>query len=85
MNQARIVKIDAIFESEGPILRTTELRLNGFCSKDIAELLSLGYLSKLKTGHYIKTTILSELSEIELVSLLMPQGVLCSFFSSTLS
>lgn len=79
MRQVRIKKIEAIFKSEGPIVRSSVLRANKFCSKDIFELVAGGYLKKLKTGYYIKASTIAELSDIELVSLLIPQGVLCLF------
>lgn len=79
MNQTRIKKIDTIFNSEGPIVRASILQANKFCSKDIAELVANDYLIKLKTGYYIKTATMVELSEIELASLLIPQGVVSLF------
>ena len=79
MNQTRIKKIDTIFNSEGPIVRASVLQANKFCSKDIAELVANDYLIKLKTGYYIKTATMVELSEIELASLLIPQGVVSLF------
>lgn len=79
MNESRIKKIDAIFDSDGPIVRASVLLENKFCSKDVAELVTDGYISKIKTGYYIRTPMMSELSELELVSLLIPQGVISLF------
>lgn len=79
MNLSRIKKIDAIFDSEGPIVRASVLLENKFCSKDVAELVTDGYICKIKTGYYIRTPMMAELSEIELVSLLIPQGVFSLF------
>jgi predicted transcriptional regulator of viral defense system len=82
MNQNHIKRLENIFKSDGLIVRTTALRANNFCSKDITKLIAEGYLSKLRTGYFIKTSAMSELSEIELVSLMFPEGII-SMFSAT--
>ncbi|OQA68654.1 MAG: hypothetical protein BWY37_00934 [Firmicutes bacterium ADurb.Bin262] len=76
MKQTRVDKLDAIFESGGQVIRASILSKYKFCSKDIAELIADGYLVKLKTGHYIRQTTMAEISEMELVALLIPQGVI---------
>lgn len=76
MSPERQLSLDRVFETEGPVVRASVLQTYRFCSKDVAELVADGYISKLRTGYYIKTTTLGKLEEIELVSLLVPQGVI---------
>lgn len=79
MTEARMRKIDSIFADEGPVVRASAFLEKKFCSKDIAELIANGYLEKIRTGYYIKKKVIDELSEIELVALIIPQGVISLF------
>lgn len=79
MNPGRRDKVEAIFETSGPVVRATTLREHGFCSKDLADLVADRYLYRIRTGYYIKQTVMDELSELELVTQFIPQGVIAMF------
>jgi hypothetical protein len=48
MNVQRIKKVENVFYGEGPIVRSGVLKKAGFCSKDIGELVNLGYIDKIQ-------------------------------------
>ena len=69
----------ALFEQNGPILKTKVLSKNHFCSREIAELISHGDIQKVKTGYYIWANSSSDLSDIETVASVIPFGVICCY------
>ncbi len=82
MNEQRIKKAKAVFNSYGPIVRNANLLENKFCSKDVAELVEKGYICKIKPGYYVWQLEMEKLSDIELVSLLLPQAVFTMYTSA---
>ena len=66
MRENRIEKIKKIFEENGGVVKYSILQKNKFYSKDIAELVSGGYLSKVKTGYYTWIFQNSETNELTL-------------------
>jgi predicted transcriptional regulator of viral defense system len=79
MNASRIKKAEDVFRGEGPIVRSEALRKARFCSKDIGELVNLGYVDKIRRGYYAWRGMLDGMSEFELVASLIPQGVIAMF------
>lgn len=79
MTDERLEKVKRLFDEKGPIVRATLLRENKFCSKDITELIAKGYLKKIKTGYYIWQSTASELSDLEIAALVIPNAVVCLF------
>jgi predicted transcriptional regulator of viral defense system len=59
------------------IIKTETLNKNGFTSRDIKQLTHEGLLNRIKQGHYIGNY--REVSDIEIISKLVPMGVLCLF------
>jgi predicted transcriptional regulator of viral defense system len=79
MNASRIKKAEDIFCGEGPIVRSGALKKAKFCSKDVADLVSLGYINKIRRGYYVWRGALDEMKEFELIACLVPQGVIALF------
>jgi len=46
MTEERVRKIKNVFEKFAPIVKTSMLRENKICSRDIAELMALGHVIK---------------------------------------
>jgi len=79
MNEQRIKKANAIFDSSGPVVRNALLLENKFCSKDVAELAEKGYIFKIKPGYYAWQHEMEKLSDIEFVSQFLPQAVFAMY------
>jgi len=75
MKEQRIKKAEAVFSAAGPVVRNAILRQNSFCSKDVSELAAAGYITKIKTGYYAWSSTFEKLSDIEIVSLVIPNCV----------
>ena len=59
-----------------PIIRTIELNNIGLKSRDIAELVNVGKLERIKQGYYILSESEND-SDAKLISELYPDGILC--------
>ena len=68
---------EALFKSEGPIIKADILRKNGLYNRDLAEFINCGDLIKLKTGYYSWNASVSNLSDIETAAALVPFGAIC--------
>lgn len=68
--------IKASTEPISQIIRTTELNSIGLLSREIAELVNIGKLERIKQGHY-RLTEFENVSDAKLISELYPDGVLC--------
>jgi predicted transcriptional regulator of viral defense system len=79
VNVSRIEKARKISRAKGPIVRSAAFRNAKFCSKDVAELVQLGYLKKIRRGYYAWRETLDSMSELEIISKLIPQGVVTLF------
>jgi predicted transcriptional regulator of viral defense system len=79
MRNERIKKAEQLFEKKGPILRAKILSKHKFCSKDVAELLTKGYIQRIKTGYYIWASTANQISEIEFAASIIPNGIVCLF------
>lgn len=76
MTQERILKIKDIFEKHYSIVKTCILRQNKICSRDIRELIVLGYVVKVKTGYYAWKLNAEKLNSMELVQSIIPNGII---------
>jgi predicted transcriptional regulator of viral defense system len=79
MTEIRRKKIKKIFEDNGPIVKASILRENRLCSRDIAELTKAGFVKKHRTGFYSWVNSDNNMSDIELASSLIPNGVICLY------
>jgi predicted transcriptional regulator of viral defense system len=79
MNESRIKKAEDVFRGVGPIVRSGVLRKARFCSKDVTELVNLGYVNKIRRGYYAWCDMLEEMNEFELIACLVPRGVITMF------
>jgi predicted transcriptional regulator of viral defense system len=79
MTESRVKKVKDIAKKNGPIIRASSLRAAKFCSKDIECLVQDGILSRIRRGFYAFPSVLDNMAEQELLSLLVPKGVLCLF------
>lgn len=66
-----------VFEHYGPVVKTNTLRDNKLNSRDVAELISDGLIRRIKTGYYLWTATENDLSDLELVSSIIPKGIIC--------
>lgn len=79
MKEIRLEKAKQIFDKQGPIVKAAVLRENKYCSKDILELVSGGYLTKIKSGYYVWSTTTPGISDMEIAASVMKNGVICLF------
>jgi predicted transcriptional regulator of viral defense system len=79
MTKARIQKLESLFTTGEPILQTAVLRGGGFCGKDIAELIQLGKLCKVRRGYYAQGYGTDTLNGFEMLASLVPEGVVSLF------
>lgn len=66
-----------VFERFGPTVKAKTLRENKLFSRDVAELVSVGLIRKIKAGYYVWTAYEDELTDLELVSSIIPHGIIC--------
>ncbi len=66
-----------VFEQFGPIVRTGILRENKLFSRDIAELIAMGHIRKLKTGVYVRRSSEDSLTDLEVAAGVIPGGIVC--------
>jgi hypothetical protein len=52
MTEARIQKLESLFKTGEPVIRSAVLRAAKFCGKDVAELIQRGKLHKIRRGYY---------------------------------
>lgn len=77
MTNERINKIKSVFEQHTTqIIKTSTLRENQICSRDIAELIALGFIIKIKTGYYAWDSDFENLQDFEVIQNLIPNGVI---------
>ena len=66
-----------LFASHGSILKTKTLNKNKLYSREIAELVQLGYITKIKPGYYVWSSDANNLSDIETIASVIPYGIIC--------
>lgn len=76
MDNKKIEKARSLFLNNGLILRTSELKENKFHSREIAELVSLGYLAKIGRGTYVWKEKENDLTDNALACGIIPQGII---------
>ncbi len=64
-----------IFKSHNGVMRTKELYENGVTKYEVKKLTDTYVLERVAQGYY--TLVAEELSDIKLISILLPEGVLC--------
>jgi len=77
MTTTKTIMLQKLLSVNTGIVKTQTLNKNGFTSRDIKCLTQEGLLARVKQGYYIG--VHSVLSDIEIVSKLIPVGVLCLF------
>ncbi|MDL2238229.1 hypothetical protein LJC56_10475 [Christensenellaceae bacterium OttesenSCG-928-K19] len=77
MTDKKQERVYALFEQYGPVLKTNKLRENKIFSRDIAELISNKKIRKIKTGFYIRTQDKNNMSDLEIASAIIPNGIIC--------
>lgn len=70
-------RIRRIFEQHGPVMKTGQLREHKVFSRDIAKLVSGGDIRKIKTGYYIWGISENNMTDLQLVSAVIPKGIIC--------
>lgn len=68
--------LEAYVAAMRPIIRTADLNKMGFLSREIAELVNIGKLERIKQGYYQLAESEND-SDAKLISELYPDGVLC--------
>ena len=63
--------------SNQELIRTSELNQLSIYSKEISELVDLGYIERVKQGYYRIVEHTEEHSEAKLISQLYPDGIIC--------
>ena len=77
MTRFKKIKLNELLSVDGGIIKTKTFTKNGFTNRDINYLLREGVLEKIKQGHYIEKEL--DVSDMEIVTKLIPMGVLCLF------
>ena len=67
----------AVFQKNGPVLKASELKLHGIGSRDLILLQKEGLIRKIRTGYYIWAADKERPDRLELVQMLIPEGVTC--------
>lgn len=84
MTNDRREKIKKVFESNNLVVKTSLLRKNKVCSRDIAELIDSGYVKKIKTGFYAWNEYFEDLSDFEVVNRIIPNGVISVYSAASI-
>jgi hypothetical protein len=79
MTELRIQKLESLFKTGEPIVRTTVLRSGGFCSKDIEELVQCGQLHQVRRGYYMLAYQTDTLNGFAVLASLVPEGIISLF------
>jgi len=79
MTDCRIKKVNSLFKTEGPVIRSSALRTAGFCGKDTDELIRLGHLHRLRRGYYASPVKLDDIDTYTILSVMFPDAVISLF------
>lgn len=63
MTEKRIDQIQSLFRESMGILRSSAMRRQGICSKDLKELEEKGHVTRLKEGYYAWSSMLNDISD----------------------
>lgn len=72
-------KAKRLFSEKGPVLKAKILNEHNFSSGEIAQLLQSGDLHRIKAGYYAWAEGGIHLSDLEIVALVIPYGVVCGY------
>jgi predicted transcriptional regulator of viral defense system len=76
MNETSMKTLRQLFMSKGPILRSKQLKLQGYDSRGIKSLLATNTLVRLKDGYYTMSDLLPQLSDTQIAVSTIPGAVL---------
>jgi len=79
MNSKKINLVQSLFGGDIPVVNTARLKQNGIHSRNIAELVGKGIISRIRQGYYVWNRNAADISEIALAARLIPNGVLCLY------
>ena len=68
--------VEVNIKDEG-LVRTEQLNRLGFYSREIAKLVEIGTLERVRQGYYRIAEGVDEISDAKLISLLYPDGIIC--------
>lgn len=77
MNKAKIQVARKLFEENGGIVRMNLLKINRIDSRDIAEMLKMGLISRVRQGYYKWNELDADIPEILVLSKFVSEGVFC--------
>jgi predicted transcriptional regulator of viral defense system len=77
MTDKKMARAASLFLTAGPIITAGTMREHRIYNRDIAELLKSGDIQKLKTGYYIWDNATPDVPDIEVVTRLIPFGIIC--------
>jgi len=77
MNEEKRNSIEMLFRQHGPILKAGFLREYRIYNRALAELVQDGFVQKLKSGYYIWSDTVPDVSDVETVAALVPFGIVC--------
>jgi len=77
MTDTKINTLYDLLAVNGGVVKTQMLNENGFSSRDIKQLIQDGILERVKQGYFIEKQGI--VSDIEIITKLVPMGVLCIF------
>ncbi len=76
MNDNNTKALIQLFTSKGPILRSKQIKLQGYDSRGIQSLLAANILTRLKDGYYTLSEFLPNLSDAQIAVSTIPGAVL---------
>lgn len=76
MNEVSVKALKQLFKRKGPILRSKQLKQQGYDSRSIQSLLASNDLVRLKDGYYTTSNILPKLSDAQIAVSTIPDAVL---------
>ena len=79
MTSKKLKLVQSLFKGNDAVITTATLNKTGIHSRNIAELVDKGILSRIKQGYYILSQKTADTSEIVLAAKLIPNGVLCLY------
>lgn len=79
ITDTRIQKLEELAKVEGPIIPSSALRSARFCGKDLAALVEMGKLRKVRRGYYAWAPEADSLTGFEVLASLVPEGVISLF------
>jgi len=79
MNSKKFNIVQSLFKDDFPVVNTAAFKQNGIHSRNIAELIKKGFISRIRQGYYVWEHNNADIPEIILATKLIPNGVLCLY------